>query len=195
MPVHATEKSKGPRPRYSWKNPGVVIDRSGHIVNTKEECWRLNEVTRAVIVNWNHIRSAADVKDSMKAFIVHSIEAHAPQTTKRIFNELQTLVSVTGRLRSLTAVTYPVLERALAEMRRSDAEEDFRTAQQWYRWGVAQELPGFSEDISARLDQIKISILHLNGQAVMSRDPAKGPLDAQEYWLVRQALKSGSNAF
>ncbi len=188
MPVHARKSSKSLRPRYAWKNPGVVIDRSGHTVSTKQECWRLNEVTRAVIVNWKLMENAADIEDAMKAYVVHSIEAHAPHTTCQIFKDLRSLLSVTGPLRSLAALTYPVLERALAEMRRRGAGVRFRATQQWYRWGVAQEVPGFREDILSRLDQIKISSWPV-GQSVMSRDPAKGPLDEQEHWLVRQALK------
>lgn len=189
MPVRARKDSKSLGPRYAWKNPGAVIDRGGHVVSTKQECWRLNEVTRAVIVNWDHIGCAGDVKDSMKAFLVHSIESHAPQTTHRIFTDLRQLISVISPLRSLKALTYPVLEGALAEMRARGTEEKFRTVQQWYRWSVAQELPGFREEILMRLDQIKISS-RVIGQAVMSRDPAKGPLNEQEHWLVRQALKS-----
>jgi integrase len=103
---------------------------------------------------------------------------------------LRLLVSETGPLRSLPALTFPILERALAAMRGRGWEERFRAAQQWYRWGVAQEIPGFSEEVLRRLNQIQISS-RPTGRAVMSRDPARGPLDEQEHWLVRQALAAG----
>src|SRR5216683_2216493 len=85
MRVHIRRKAKSVRPRYVWNNPGTVIDRSGHVVSTKQECWRLNEVTRPVIVNWNGIESAPDIKDSMKAYLAHVIESNAPQTTQGTF--------------------------------------------------------------------------------------------------------------
>ena len=97
MPVHARKSSKSLRPRYAWKNPGVVIDRSGHTVSTKQECWRLNEVTRAVIVNWKLMENAADIEDAMKAYVVHSIEAHAPHTTCQIFKDLRSCLLYTSR--------------------------------------------------------------------------------------------------
>lgn len=187
MPVPAKRNSKG-FPSV-WKNPGAVIDRSGHLVSTQQEIWRLNEVTRPLIVNWDRLASAADIKDSMKAYLVHSIESHAPQTTHAIFRDLRQFVSVAGPLRSLKALTFPVLERGLAEMRARGPEVRFRAVQQWYRWCVGQDLPGFGEEILRRLDQIKIAC-PVVGQAVMSRDPAKGPLDDQEHWLIRQAIRS-----
>ena len=169
------------------KNPGVVIDRSGHAVSTEGECWRLNEVTRPVTLNWNLVSTGTDVKDAMKAFMAYSITAHSPATTQGVYKQLRLLVSTAGPVRSLSALTFPVLERALVEMRARGREEEFRAAQQWYRWGVAQEIPGFSEETLVRLNQIKLSSRPV-GRAVMSRDPAKGPLDEQEHWLVRQAL-------
>jgi integrase len=189
MRVHIRRKAKSVRPRYAWNNPGTVIDRSGYVVSTKQECWRLNEVTRPVIVNWNGIESAADIKDSMKAYLTHVIQSNAPQTTQGTFKYLKQFISLAKPLRSVKALTYPVLEGVLAKLRTCGAEENFRAVQRWYRWAVAQDLPGFCEDTLMRLDQIKISS-RLVGQAVMSRDPAKGPLNEQEHWLVRQALKA-----
>lgn len=190
MPERVQKISNTHQPRFVWDNPGAVVDRSGHPVSTVGECWRLNEVTRAVTLNWNLISAGADVKDAMKAFLAYSITAHAPQTTQHVFRELRLLVSTAGPMSSLSAVTFPILEQALAKMRGRGVEEQFRSTQHWYRWGVAQEIPGFREEILARLNQIKISSRPI-GQAVMSRDPARGPLDEQEHWMVRQALASG----
>lgn len=66
--------------RFVWQNPGTVIDRNRFPVNTKDEVWRLNEVSRAEQINWTLLKTASDVKDSMKAYAAHVIETRATQT-------------------------------------------------------------------------------------------------------------------
>ncbi|MCI0627181.1 MAG: hypothetical protein L0387_36970, partial [Acidobacteria bacterium] len=189
-PVRSQKKSKHAMLRYVWRNPGTVIDRSGLPVNTTQERWQLNEVTRPASVNWNLIETATDIKDSMKAYVAHSIESQAPLTAFRIFEDLRHFLCVAGPLPSLRDVTYLVLEQAMTEMRSGGTAARFCSTRQWYRWCVAQDVAGMHEEILNRLDEIRIPIL-VAGQAVMSRDPRKGPLDDQEHWLVRQAVKSG----
>ena len=178
------------KPLYVWWNPGTVIDRNGFPVDTKGEIWRLNDISRARRLNWDLSDTATDIKDSMKAYAVHSIESQGPLTIGCIAQGLRHFLSIAGRLESLQHLNYSVLEAALTKMRLLGTAHKFSAVRRWYRWCTDQGLPGFQEEITTRLNRIKLPRLEA-GLAVMSRDLTKGPLDDQEHWLVRQAITAG----
>ncbi len=192
VPIHVRVRGapEPAKPLYVWRNPGTVIDRNGLPVSTKAEVWRLNDVSRAERLNWDLCNTAADVKDSMKAFAVHSIESQAPVTVGRIVDALGYFLSSIQPLRSLRDLNYRVLEAALAKMRSRGNAGRFSAVRQWYRWSVGQGLPGFQEEIARRLDQLRWPHLAA-GLPVMRRDPEQGPLNDQEHWLVLEGIKSG----
>ncbi|MGH9396092.1 MAG: hypothetical protein ACRD18_04500 [Terriglobia bacterium] len=175
---------------YVWRNPGAVIDRDGMRVSTAEERWRVNNVGHSGLLNWDRMDTAPDIKDSVKAWVAHLIESKAPLTAANRFGDFKHFSAVTGHLQSMHDITYPVLEGALEKMRSLGTAWKFSVVRQWYRWCADQALPGFREEIAVQLDQIKLPFLKA-GVAVMTRDPRRGPLDEQEHWLLRQAVKAG----
>ena len=126
MRVHIRRKAKSVRPRYVWNNPGTVIDRSGHVVSTKQECWRLNEVTRPVIVNWNGIESAPDIKDSMKAYLAHVIESNAVCANQLAGAHARRPIRMTGRADGAISwkATTSVVILSIEIVNRSAEEDD-----------------------------------------------------------------------
>lgn len=175
---------------YAWRNPGTVIDRNGLPVSTTGELWRVNTVSRSGLLNWNLLDAAPDIKDTMKAYVVHVIESRAPLTAVRFLNAFRHFVAVAKPVGSLHNLSYQVLEGAAAEMRRLGTAWQFSSVRQWYRWCADQGLPGFHNEIAARLGQVKLPFLKA-GLTVMSRDAKRGPLDEQEHWLLRRAVKAG----
>jgi hypothetical protein len=75
-------------------------------------------------------------------------------------------------------------------MRSSGAPWNFNHIRHWYQWCADRAIPGCDEMVAAQLSQFSLPS-NTQGQAVMSRDPNKGPLDDHEYWLLRQAVKEG----
>ena len=102
---------------YVWRNPGTVIDRNGLPVSTNGEQWRVNNVARAELLNWDLVDTAPDIKDTAKAWVVHLLESLAPLTAARFFCQFRYFVAVAKPLESLHEITYPVLEAAVTEMR------------------------------------------------------------------------------
>ena len=190
--IHAASNKKAePANRlYVWRNPGTVIDRNGIPVSTNGEQWRVNNVARAELLNWDLVATAPDIKDTAKAWVVHLIESLAPLTAARFFCEFRHFVVVAKPLKSLHDITYPVLEAAVTEMRSRGTAWKFSAVRRWYRWCSDQAVPGFHEEVAVQLAQIKLPFLKA-GVSVMTRDPKRGPLDEQEHWLLRQAVKAG----
>jgi integrase len=175
---------------YEWQNPGRVIDRNGIPVSTVGECWRVNNAARCGLLNWGLIDTPPDIKDTAKAWVVHLLESNAPLTVANCFSEFKYFIAVAEPFECLHDLTYPALEGTLERMRTLGTARKFAVVRQWYRWCADQSLPGFREEVAAQLDQIKLPYLKA-GVAVMTRDPRSGPLDEQEHWLLRQAIKAG----
>lgn len=178
------------RQLYEWRNPGRVIDRNGMPVSTVGERWRVNSAVRCGLLNWDLMDTGPDLKDTVKAWVAHLIESNAPLTVANHFSDFKYFIATAGSFESLHDLTYPALEEALDKMRARGPAWKFAVVRQWYRWCADQSLPGFCEEVTAQLNQIKLPYLKA-GVAVMTRDPRSGPLDEQEHWLLRQAIKAG----
>ncbi|MEW5976417.1 MAG: site-specific integrase [Acidobacteriota bacterium] len=173
---------------YVWKNPGKVVDRSGYSVDTSGEVWVLNEPTRYMQLDWSKMDVQPDLKDSLKAFIAFQIEAKASRTVSVFYDELLCFLTRLAPQAGLQDLTYLRFEATLTRMRTDGTMRHFPRARQWYRWCADRGIPGFSRDLSDRLDEFRVprSLKHL---AVMTRDTKRGPLNDQEHWLLRQAVK------
>jgi integrase len=177
-------------PHYVWNNPGKIIDRQGYQVVTVGEIWELHHPTSYLRLDWSKLQTAADVKDAFKTYLAHVIESQTPGSATTIFRHLKNFLSLIPDLSSLQDLTYARLESVLDQMRSSGTPWNFGFIRQWYRWCVDREIPGCEEEVAEKLSQLSAPA-NPQGQAVMSRDPKKGPLDDHEYWLLRQAVKEG----
>ena len=191
--IHASsDKTEEPAKRlYEWRNPGKVIDRNGIPVSTSGENWRVNNVARAELLNWDLIDTASRYQGHREsvggAFARIKL---APLTAAQLLLRVQAFLALAKPLKSLHEITYPVLEASGKEMRSRGTAWKFAAVRRWYRWCADQSVPGFHEEVAVQLDQIKLPFLKA-GVSVMTRDPRRGPLDEQEHWLVRQAVKAG----
>lgn len=74
------------------------------------------------------------------------------------------------------------------ETRRAGNEWRFGHVRRWYEWCFERDISGFERDILNRLKKLKVASIAA-GQAVLNRDPDKGPLNDDEFRLIRQAVK------
>jgi integrase len=176
--------------RYVWHNPGKIIDRNGRLVVTAGSVWLLNNVPEDLQINWNLIDTATDVKDAMKAYVAYGIEAKSPGAAWTEFNHIKYCIEQLPPISSIDDLTYPRLEAVLVQLRASNSAWKFGHLRRWYRWESERRIPGFDKEIAARLYRLKVST-NVTGEAVKTRDPEKGPLDDQEFWLLKQAIKQG----
>lgn len=177
-------------PTYIWNNPGKIIDRQGYPVVTAGEVWELHDPLSHLPLDWNKLQTAPDVKDAFKSYLAHVIESQAPRSAAIVFRYLRGFLSLTPTLSSLRDLTYARLESVLDQMRSRGAPWNFNHIRHWYQWCADRAIPGCDEMVAAQLSQFSLPS-NTQGQAVLSRDPNKGPLDDHEYWLLRQAVKEG----
>jgi hypothetical protein len=176
---------------YVWDNTGEIIDRNGYPVDTKGDIWELNHYTKTVRINWGDVKAGNDLKDVIQAYTAHEIESHASTSAQVTVIDIKYCLSKIPYLNTSHELTFSKLESALTQMREDGRPWRFNSVRVWYRWCCDQRVPGFSDDILKRLYELRIPN-RPKCLPVTSRDPKKGPLDDQEYWMVRQALKTGT---
>jgi integrase len=178
---------------YVWKNPGQVVDRRGYSVDTTGELWVLHEPTQYIQLDWTQLKVPEDLKDSVKAFLASQIEAKAARTVNLLYAELLYFLKRLAPRVGLQDLTYLRFEAILAEMRTDGTLGHFLRTRQWYRWCVDQGIPGFSQELSDRLEELK-GPRRPKRLTVLTRDSKRGPLDDQEHWLLRQAVKGATGS-
>jgi len=181
-------------PIYAWQNPGKAIDRNGRLVDTTGEIWPLNDASGPLQVNWASVDTGSDIKDALKAYVFHAIEAQAPGSAGTIFFHMKYVLSEVLIVTSLVQLDYAALEAALKQLRECGSAWKFGHVRRWYRWCSNQNILGFSKEIAERLFRLKVPN-NAQGVKVMSRDPEKGPFSEQEHWLLRQAVKNDRGSF
>jgi integrase len=174
-------------------NPGKVLNRNGYSITTSGDVWVIHSLPEDYQINWRLVDCASDIKDSLKAHIIHLIESKAPATACTAFDFVKYTLQEIPLLASLNDLTFPILEGALTKMRLSNSEWKFGHVRRWYKWCTDQGIPGFNEEIAKRLYEFTLRP-NTSGQAVMTRDPRKGPLSEEEHWLIRQAVKQGKGS-
>lgn len=175
-------------PLFVWDNPNKVIDRNGRPVNTATEIWELQDPSDNINLNWDTLRTAADIKDAIKCHVAHTIEAQAPKTAHQVFKQLKYCLVRLPPLRSAWDISYELLESAIAQARIERKDWHFHYVRKWYRWCDDQGIPGFSGEVASRLYRLRINV-NAHGEKVMTRDVNDGPLSHDEHFLLRRAVK------
>jgi integrase len=186
--------SHAPGPIYVWQNPRRAIDRNGRLVDTTGEIWPLNDASGPIQINWASVDTGSDIKDALKAYVFHAIEAQAPGSSGTIFFHMKYVLNEVLTVTSLVQLDYAALEAVLKQLREYGSAWKFGHVRRWYRWCSNQKIPGFSKEIAERLYRLKVPT-NAKGVKVMSRDPERGPFSDQEHWLLRQAVKNGRGSF
>lgn len=186
--THLHYNSLASKPLFIWNNPEKVIDRNGRTVITTEEIWELQDPLDNINLNWDMLKTAADIKDAIKCHVAHTIEAQAPRTAHQVYQQLKYCFRRLPPFKSVWDINYEALEGAVAQARIERKDWHFHYIRRWYRWCEDQGLPGFSGELANRLYRLKINN-NTHGERVMSRDPDDGPLSHDEHSLIRRAVK------
>lgn len=175
---------------YVWHNPIKVIDRNGRPVGTTGDIWKLQDPSDNINLNWSLLKTAPDIKDSIRAFTEHNIEAYAPKTVHQVFKQLKYCLERLPQFDSAWDIDFPKLEVLLTVLRQENKDWRFHYVRQWYLWCDDQGLIGFSGNVASQLSKIKVKV-NPRGHRVMTRDVNDGPLANDEHFLVRKAVKDG----
>lgn len=186
------ENPAGCRPcTIAWPPAGPVIDRRGHPVNVASEVWTIVDPMVDIRLHWGRLDlNDCDALRALKRRFAWLITNQAPFSVRNAFEAVIPFVA-SKAFRSAasegTVIPYLAFSEAKALLR---SEEHWRLhhARQLYRWCAVQGFRHFSQDVAKRLDDVIIGG-NVKGQAVRSRDPDKGPLNAQVVAALSAALR------
>ena len=185
---HADKAAHG----QAWRDSRIIVDRRGLPVDISGEVWLLNEPTAKLILDWSiHGELNSSIRQSFRSYFAWLLTSQSSMSVHNAFR-LVTTFTATKAFRdanqSHSAIPYLAFSEARASLRK---EQQWRLhyARQLYRWCAAQGYPQFSTDVAFQLDDVVIGG-NSKGQAVRSRDPNKGPLDAQEVASLTTALRA-----
>lgn len=172
--------------------PQVVIDRRGMPVDISGERWDLNEPTMMITLDWSrHVITNAELRLSFQRYFAWLITTQAPMSVLNAFKSIVVLTR-TNAFKQADQAGGIVPYRAFSEARASLSKEQqwqLHYGRQLYRWCAAQGYENFSTEVSFQLNDIVIGG-NAKGQAVRSKDPTQGPLDAQEVANLTSALRA-----
>lgn len=172
--------------------PSVVIDRRGLPVETSGERWSLNEPTVKLSLDWGvHAITDKELRASFERYFAWLLTTQSPMSVCNAFKFIAALTR-TAAFREADEKSGEIPYLAFSEARASLSKEQqwqLHYSRQLYRWCAAQGYRQFSTDVADKLGDIVIGG-NAKGQAVRSKDPTKGPLDAQEVASLTSALRS-----
>lgn len=177
----------------SWPlRESYVLDMRSLPVDISGDLWLLNEPTHPICLDWAGYKiRAKGTANAVRRYFSWLITAQSPNSVYNAFRFAQLLFETEAFKRSDHYSGYVPYE-AFSEARASLGRENqwqLHHARKLYRWCVDQGFPQFSQDVLDQLDDLVIGG-NSKGQAVRSRDPDKGPLDAQEAAALTSALRA-----
>lgn len=172
--------------------PSIIIDRRGFPVDVSGDRWELNEPTSKIVLDWSVLALRnLEIENAFKRYFGWLITAQSPVSVRNAFHFLPCFTQTAAfRAAEDTSSTIPYLafSEARAALKKADHWK-LHYARQIYRWCEAQGYPHFDFDVSCQLDDLVIGG-NTKGQAVRSKNPNKGPLDAQEVASLTNALRA-----
>ena len=172
--------------------PSVVIDRRGLPVDISGERWSLNEPTVKLSLDWAiHALTDRDLRTSFERYFAWLLKTQSPMSVSNAFKFVAVLTR-TSAFRKADERSDEIPYLAFSEARASLSKEQqwqLHYSRQLYRWCAAQGYSHFSTAIADKLSDIVIGG-NAKGQAVRSKDPNRGPLDAQEVSSLTSALRT-----
>ena len=170
----------------------IVIDRRGYPVDVSGDRWELNEPTTKIILDWAVLALRnVEIEHAFKRYFGWLITTQSPVSVRNAFHFLPCFTQTAAfRAAEDTSSTIPYLafSEARATLKKADHWK-LHYARQVYRWCEAQGYPHFDFEVSCQLDDLVIGG-NTKGQAVRSKNPNKGPLDAQEVASLTNALRA-----
>ncbi|WP_375275395.1 hypothetical protein, partial [Methylorubrum thiocyanatum] len=172
---------------------GVVVDRAGLPVDCSGPVWILNYPGDARCkIDWSHLAIVRDdLKNAIADFTVSLIRTHSPVYARTAFNTLVRMLGTRSFMHVATTSGAPVGFEPFEEIRvvlgwSSTYLHHYRM---WYLWCARREYPGFDRAVADRLREVSIGN-DPKGRAVLSDDPAEGPLTDLEMAALANALRA-----
>lgn len=181
------EQSAANAIRHALLDQGPVYDAAGRIVPLEGKSWRLVDVAKSRMLNWNAFDVLpVEIANALVAFMRFNVETKSHDHSANTFRELKRLCKKirryeTGGLREL-------LLGHLADLRNCGNEWTFHYSRDWFRWSAEQDYPGFDDpELLYEITALRIPG-NAKGEAVLSDDPEDGPIDDLEEIALRAAL-------
>lgn len=170
----------------------IVIDRRGFPVDVSGDRWELNEPTAKIVLDWSVLALRnVEIENAFKRYFGWLITTQSPVSVRNAFHFLPCFTR-TAAFRAAedtaSAIPYLAFSEARAALKKADRWK-LHYARQVYRWCEAQGYAHFDFEVSCQLDDLVIGG-NTKGQAVRSKNPNKGPLDAQEVASLTNALRA-----
>lgn len=160
-------------------------------VDISAERWSLNEPTVKIVLDWTVLAlNDPALEASIKRYFAWLITTQSPISVRNAFHYLPSFTrtpSFRAAEKSSDVIPYRAFSEARASLSRDD-QWQLHHVRQLYRWCETQGCRHFSFEVARQLDDVVIGG-NTKGQAVRSKDPSKGPLDAQEVAGLTSALR------
>lgn len=172
--------------------PSVIIDRRGMPVDISSDQWELNEPSVKIMLDFSKLNLRdKSLKNSIKNYFAWLLTTQSPTSVRNSFHYLPGLIqapSFQAADASSGVIPYLAFSEARSSLRKEDHWQ-LHHSRQLYRWCAAQGYPHFSTTVADLLSDIVVGG-NTKGQAVRSKDPTKGPLDAHEVAALTSALRA-----
>jgi integrase len=134
---------------------------------------------------------AVEIRETAKAWAAHWLRSYGPSCVSSLY-ALRRAFETLPPIESPASIRKDLVDRLRADLQASDikkstAGKSWSAFRSWYHWCVSQQIPGFSRDVDAHIQdfQWRRAPSHL---PVRQADPVFGPLDRSELTLIRSAL-------
>jgi hypothetical protein len=174
--------------------PDKVIDIYGIPIGLDRQIWKLTAPGGVSRINWNLTKKwiSDDLQIAFKTWIAESIERRDPDTVETRFNG--TLFCFRNMERHPVEIEHidhhTVLKlRSVFQNGGHSRMHQLVYIRLFYYWLADNEISGANYQTAEMIREVTIPD-PLKGEAVLSRDPAKGPLTAEELDVVETAIKT-----
>ncbi|MFK4507434.1 tyrosine-type recombinase/integrase [Bradyrhizobium daqingense] len=174
-----------------FPSQGIIQDRAGLDVDASGWEWRLNNLSRNKILNFDRLRSLPDlVFDAVVLHLADRIKLTSPDNVRNAFGALRFLTQ-SEALAGEVAAGADISSSFFAELRMINNFSVWRLhhIRFWYRWCANRHLPHFSRETADLLDDLVIGG-NEKGRAVRTRDPEKGAFDDIEFGAILTRLRA-----
>jgi integrase len=170
--------------------PKYVYDRLGMKVDVSLPSWPINDPSRTGSLDWRKITNiTGDALHALKLYMCDRLAKQAPLEVHNTFREIREVTVLDlAVIQSLTDMTQELFTHYRNRLRDQSNEYRLHRVRAWYLWMATMEFPGVDHSLVVELSKWRIPG-NPRGDAVMSRDPLKGPLSSDEYLALLKTVQ------
>lgn len=164
---------------YRFENPGRAVLRTTHPeertdVDTTGAVWAHPHFGR---IDWRKIELPEPLKQAMQHYVFHELEAGAPLSGFRCFNQLLAIQRAVD-----SEIPFPLTaERVLKLLARLDDPQLFTQFRRFYRWATGRGIPGFDRLIMREIERLRVPV---RPRRIDPREPGRYLNDEEERLLL-----------